>query len=118
MVGRAGENLTVEEAEHHIAGYVVLNDFSARDVQFHEMRMHLGPAKGKDTATALGSVFVTVDELQPYRAGSSFDRDFDLHRVAGAERECTNREKISAATAKQGCLRSPQEPAGTRTNTR
>lgn len=78
VVGRAGHNLTMDEAEDHIAGYVVLNDFSARDVQFHEMRMRLGPAKGKDTATALGSVFVTADELRPYRAGPSFDLEMQV----------------------------------------
>lgn len=82
VVGRAGRDLTVGEAEDHIAGYVVLNDFSARDVQFHEMRMRLGPAKGKDTATTLGSVFVTADELQPHRSGSSFDLEMQV-RVNG-----------------------------------
>lgn len=82
VVGRAGRDLTVEEAEDHIAGYVVLNDFSARDVQFHEMRMRLGPAKGKDTATTLGSVFVTADELEPHRSGSSFDLEMQV-RVNG-----------------------------------
>lgn len=78
VVGRAGQDLTVEEAEDHIAGYVVLNDFSARDVQFHEMRMRLGPAKGKDTATSLGTVFVTADELEPHRSGSSFDLEMQV----------------------------------------
>ncbi|MCX4091602.1 fumarylacetoacetate hydrolase family protein [Nocardia sp. alder85J] len=73
VVGRAGRDLSVDEAEEHIAGYVILNDFSARDVQFHEMRLRLGPAKGKDTATALGTVFVTADELAARRHGSSFD---------------------------------------------
>jgi hypothetical protein len=44
--------------------------------------------------------------------------DFDLHRVAGAEREYTNGEKLSAATAKHGGRRSPQESVGARANTR
>ncbi|WP_040701644.1 fumarylacetoacetate hydrolase family protein [Nocardia vinacea] len=73
VVGRAGRDLSVDEAEDHIAGYVILNDFSARDIQFHEMRLRLGPAKGKDTATALGALFVTADELADRRRGSSFD---------------------------------------------
>lgn len=73
VVGRTGRDLTVEEAADHLAGYVVLNDFSARDVQFHEMALRLGPAKGKDTATALGRYFVTADELEPRRSGASFD---------------------------------------------
>ncbi len=82
VVGRVGQDLTVEAAADHIAGYVVLNDFSARDVQFHEMRMHLGPVKGKDTATSLGSVFVTADELEPRRSGASFDLEMEV-RVNG-----------------------------------
>ncbi|TWF95500.1 fumarylacetoacetate hydrolase family protein [Saccharopolyspora dendranthemae] len=73
VVGRPGRDLTVEQAAEHIAGFVVLNDFSARDVQFHEMRLRLGPAKGKDTATALGTVFVTADELLHRASGTSYD---------------------------------------------
>ncbi|GAA4836417.1 fumarylacetoacetate hydrolase family protein [Saccharopolyspora rosea] len=73
VVGRAGRDLTVAQAAEHIAGFVVFNDFSARDVQFHEMRLRLGPAKGKDTATALGTVFVTADELQDRASGTSYD---------------------------------------------
>lgn len=63
VIGRDGFNLSVEEAAEHIAGYTVLNDWSARDVQGREMRAHLGPAKGKDTATTLGPALVTPDEL-------------------------------------------------------
>jgi 2-keto-4-pentenoate hydratase/2-oxohepta-3-ene-1,7-dioic acid hydratase in catechol pathway len=73
VVGRAGSDLTVAEAAEHIAGFVVFNDFSARDVQFHEMRLRLGPAKGKDTATSLGTVFVTADELRDRASGTSYD---------------------------------------------
>ncbi|WP_138757256.1 fumarylacetoacetate hydrolase family protein [Modestobacter altitudinis] len=82
VVGPTGRDLSVDEAEDHIAGFVVLNDFSARDVQFHEMRLRLGPAKGKDTATALGSFFVTADELAARRSGSSFDLRMEV-RVNG-----------------------------------
>lgn len=82
VVGTAGRDLSVEEAASHIAGFVVMNDFSARDVQFHEMRMRLGPAKGKDTATALGGFFVTADELAERRSGASFDLTMEV-RVNG-----------------------------------
>ncbi|WP_280350502.1 fumarylacetoacetate hydrolase family protein [Nocardia abscessus] len=73
VVGPAGRDLGVDDAAAHIAGYVVINDFSARDIQFHEMRLRLGPAKGKDTATALGQFFVTADELACRASGPSFD---------------------------------------------
>jgi fumarylacetoacetate (FAA) hydrolase len=49
--------------EGRIAGFTVLNDWSARDLQRAEMKVGLGPAKGKDFATSLGPVVVTVDEL-------------------------------------------------------
>jgi fumarylacetoacetate (FAA) hydrolase len=50
-------------AEGRIAGFTVMNDWSARDLQRAEMRVGLGPAKGKDFATSLGPVVVTVDEF-------------------------------------------------------
>ncbi|HEY8626369.1 MAG TPA: fumarylacetoacetate hydrolase family protein [Solirubrobacteraceae bacterium] len=44
-------------------GFTIMNDFSARDLQALEMQVGLGPAKGKDFATALGPVLVSPDEL-------------------------------------------------------
>jgi 2-keto-4-pentenoate hydratase/2-oxohepta-3-ene-1,7-dioic acid hydratase in catechol pathway len=73
VIGTPGRDVAVEDAAAHIAGFVVVNDFSARDVQFHEMRMRLGPAKGKDGSTTLGQFFVTPDELAPFRSGPSYD---------------------------------------------
>src|SRR5947208_8758081 len=52
------------EAEAHIAGYTIMNDWSARDVQVSEMKVGLGPAKAKDFATSVGPWLVTPDELQ------------------------------------------------------
>ena len=73
VVGRAGANLRPDEAEAHIAGYTLLCDWSARDLQAREVRQGLGPVKGKDTATSLGPWLITPDELAPHRAGGSFD---------------------------------------------
>ncbi|MCU1682565.1 MAG: fumarylacetoacetate hydrolase [Amycolatopsis sp.] len=73
VVGRSGADLTVEDADQAIAGYLVMNDWSARDLQFSEMRGPLGPAKGKDSAITLGPWFVTADELEPYRSRKGFD---------------------------------------------
>lgn len=63
VIGKEGRNIPVEKAHEYIAGYTILNDFSARDIQKYEMMCRLGPAKGKDFATALGPVLVTPDEL-------------------------------------------------------
>ena len=66
IIARDGENLTPEEAHGVLGGFVLVNDFSARDVQFREMVEGLmGPAKTKDFGTALGSVVVTADEFLP-----------------------------------------------------
>ena len=50
-------------AEGAIGGFTIMNDWSARDLQRVEMRVGLGPAKGKDFATSLGPVVVTPDEF-------------------------------------------------------
>ena len=73
VVGRRGTNLSPEQAESHIAGYMVMCDWSARDLQLREMRQLLGPAKGKDSATSLGPILVTPDELASRRAGRAYD---------------------------------------------
>jgi fumarylacetoacetate (FAA) hydrolase len=52
-------------ADHEIAGFTLMNDWSARDLQRTEMTVGLGPAKGKDFATSIGPWLVTPDEL-PY----------------------------------------------------
>ncbi len=64
--GSTGENVDVETAASHIFGYTVMNDWSARDLQAREMKVRLGPAKGKDFGMTLGPWIVTADELEPY----------------------------------------------------
>lgn len=63
IVGVGGRDITREHAARHIFGFTIMNDFSARDIQAREMTVWLGPAKGKDFATALGPCIVTVDEV-------------------------------------------------------
>ncbi len=64
VIGRAGGDIPVAEADSYIAGFTVLNDWSARDLQRREMSVGLGPAKSKDFATSLGPWLVTPDELE------------------------------------------------------
>jgi len=78
VIGKMGSDIPVEEAEPYIAGYMVMNDWSARDLQRKEMKLNLGPAKGKDFATSLGPALVTPDELEDRRivregTGSVYD---------------------------------------------
>ena len=72
VIGRGGADLDPATAREHIAGYTIFNDWSARDLQFREMAVRLGPCKGKDFATTLGPVLVTADEVEPYRDADGF----------------------------------------------
>jgi 2-keto-4-pentenoate hydratase/2-oxohepta-3-ene-1,7-dioic acid hydratase in catechol pathway len=73
VIGAPGENISVTDAERHIAGFMVLCDWSARDLQEHEMAIGLGPAKGKDTATSFGPWLITPDELADARTARGYD---------------------------------------------
>lgn len=66
VVCREGRNIRAEEAGDYIGGLMIMNDLSARRLQREEMLLNLGPAKGKDFATALGPWLVTKDELAPF----------------------------------------------------
>lgn len=83
VVGRSCANATVAEASRSIIGFTLMNDWSARDLQRREMRVGLGPAKGKDFATSLGPWLVTKDELESRRAGCAYDIPLTAH-VNGA----------------------------------
>ncbi len=72
VVGADGANLHPDEADDYIVGYMILCDWSARDLQLAEMEFGLGPAKGKDSANTLGPMLVTADELEGRRSGKGF----------------------------------------------
>ncbi|MBA4492761.1 fumarylacetoacetate hydrolase family protein [Paenactinomyces guangxiensis] len=91
VIGRKGKNISADHAIDYIAGFTIMNDWSARDVQRKEMAVGLGPAKGKDFATSLGPYLVTLDELEDRR-----DRDrWDLKMTARV-----NGKTISEGNAK------------------
>ncbi len=73
IIGRGGADLTPQQGEQSIAGFCILNDWSARDIQRREMKLSMGPVKGKDFATTLGPVLVTPDELEDARSGRAYD---------------------------------------------
>lgn len=67
VIGKKGKDISVEDAAQYIAGYTIMNDWSARSVQAQVMKIGLGPAKGKDFATTLGPCLVTADEIEDVR---------------------------------------------------
>src|ERR1700757_2109720 len=67
VIGTAGKDLSAAEAEQAIIGYMIFNDWSARDLQMLEGQLAIGQAKGKDSGVTLGPYLVTPEELEPYR---------------------------------------------------
>ncbi|MCW8133289.1 MAG: fumarylacetoacetate hydrolase family protein [Planctomycetota bacterium] len=63
VIGKGGRDIAEEDAWEHVAGFTIINDLSARDLQRKEMSVGLGPAKGKDFATAVGPYVATLDEF-------------------------------------------------------
>lgn len=70
VIGKKGRNIKAAEADEYIAGYMIMNDMSARTLQMEEMLLNLGPAKGKDFSTVIGPWLVTPDELEPYKVAA------------------------------------------------
>ena len=72
IVGKAtalGEPIAIEEAENHIFGMVLLNDWSARDIQQWEY-VPLGPFNAKTFGTSISPWVVTLEALEPFRCAS------------------------------------------------
>ncbi|MGZ5303100.1 MAG: fumarylacetoacetate hydrolase family protein [Bacteroidia bacterium] len=67
VIGKKGRNIRAAEADEYIAGYMIMNDLSARTLQMEEMLLNLGPAKGKDFGTVIGPYMITPDELEQYK---------------------------------------------------
>lgn len=66
VICKQGRNIRAENADDYIGGLMIMNDLSARTLQMEEMLLNLGPAKGKDFATATGPLLVTLDELEQF----------------------------------------------------
>jgi fumarylacetoacetate (FAA) hydrolase len=64
VISKHGRNIRAEEADQYIGGLMIMNDMSARGLQMDEMKLNLGPAKGKDFSTVLGPMLITLDELE------------------------------------------------------
>lgn len=98
VLGKRGRNIKAKDADDYIFGYTIMNDWSARVLQMEEMKLNLGPAKGKDFATSIGPVLVTRDELQQYLApppAGHTGEAFGLNMVARINGKEVSRGKLS-----------------------
>jgi fumarylacetoacetate (FAA) hydrolase len=77
VIGKEGRDISVAEADSYILGFTILNDWSMRDIQRREMKVGLGPAKGKDFATSVGPNLVfpgdIVDRIVDKTRGNRYD---------------------------------------------
>ena len=86
VLGKRGRNVKAADADQYIAGFMIMNDMSARTLQMEEMLLNLGPAKGKDFSTVIGPWLVTPDELESFKVpaksghvGNSYDLKMSCH---------------------------------------
>ncbi|AWR20681.1 fumarylacetoacetate hydrolase family protein [Aurantimicrobium photophilum] len=84
VILKEARDVSVEEAGDYIAGYCIFNDWSARDIQANEMKVGLGPNKGKDFNNTFGPWITTPDELEQYRDGDRYDLEMVV-KVNGVE---------------------------------
>jgi fumarylacetoacetate (FAA) hydrolase len=82
VIGKEGRNIPAHQADEYIFGYMIMNDWSARGLQTEEMKLNLGPAKGKDFATSLGPYLVTRDELKSKLIPGNQGERFNLRMQA------------------------------------
>jgi len=82
VIGKKGKNIPAERADEFIAGYTIWNDWSARGLQAKEMKLNMGPCKGKDFANSLGPWLVTREGLRPKSIPSPKGERYDLSMKA------------------------------------
>ncbi|MEE2954050.1 MAG: fumarylacetoacetate hydrolase family protein [Bacteroidota bacterium] len=98
VIGKKGRNITAKDADNYIAGYMIMNDMSARGLQMEEMKLNLGPAKGKDFCTIIGPYLVTKDELVDKKVETAEGHDGDTYSL---EMKCwVNGELLSEGNMK------------------
>jgi fumarylacetoacetate (FAA) hydrolase len=106
LVDAPAHDLSAERGEEAIGGYLIFNDWSARDLQRDETTVRLGPAKGKDFAGSIGPWLVTPDELADKRQGKGYNlamtatvNGTELSRGTWADAQFSFGEMIARASA-------------------
>ncbi|WP_290050042.1 fumarylacetoacetate hydrolase family protein [Amycolatopsis solani] len=103
VIGKPGKFFTAEQAAEHIAGYLVFNDITARDIQRREMESGVFSfSKAIDTFCPIGPYIVTADEV-----GDPHDLDMEL-RVNGQVRQKSNTGRMSLTIPELVAYHSPQ----------
>ena len=98
VIGKGGRDISVSDADDHILGFMIMNDFSARVLQMQEMKLNLGPAKGKDFGSSFGPWLVTKDELVEHRISSTDGDRYDLKMKAFVNEIQVSEDSLSNMT--------------------
>ena len=98
VISKGGRDISASKADEHILGFMIMNDFSARVMQMQEMKLNLGPAKGKDFGSSFGPWLVTKDELEEYRKPSSEGDRYDLKMKAFVNEIQVSEDSLSNMT--------------------
>ena len=99
VLNKGGKNIRASDADAYIAGFMIMNDFSARKMQMEEMKLNLGPAKGKDFLTTLGPYLVTPDELERRK---TFAKEGHTGNVYNLDMSCkVNQREVSRGNASE-----------------
>ena len=98
IISKHGRNIKAKDAFKHVAGFTILNDWSSRQIQMNEMKLNLGPAKGKDFATSIGPYLVTLDELQDKMVGNIEELRYDLKMEAFLNNKLVSRDNFKNIT--------------------
>jgi len=122
VIGKRGIDIQPEDAQNHIFGYTIFNDWSARDLQVQEMKVNFGPVKSKDFACSFGPVILTQEELADKAVGRSGVYDLSMvARVNGVEKSRGNFNDIYwsfgdiIARASQSVMLNPGDVIGSGT---
>jgi len=122
IIGKPGINIKPEDAEQHIFGFTIFNDWSLRDVQVQEMKVNFGPVKSKDFACSFGPVIVTPEALADRAVGRPGVYELEMiARVNGVELSRGNFKDIHwsfgdiIARASQSVMLNPGDVIGSGT---
>ncbi|WP_202078349.1 fumarylacetoacetate hydrolase family protein [Caldalkalibacillus salinus] len=132
VIGKEGRNITRDQAFDYVFGLTIINDWSARDIQAEEVKVGLGPAKGKDFSTSVGPFLVSADEWRDRLTGEQIDLSMEAYindkkqssgnlnqlyfsipqLVEQASKDCTlfPGDLLGTGTVGTGCLLEQEEP--------
>ena len=98
VISKQVRNVKAKDAYKYVAGLTILNDWSARLMQLEEMKLNLGPAKGKDFCTSIGPYLVTLDELKDKLVGAEHDMKYDLQMRGYLNNELVSTDNLKNIT--------------------